>query len=453
MNEVTVESLQKDLRNKHGVNLDISKYSKAQLEGYSAKIEGKLKEFKSKNKFDESLSNDTYQKTLLIGKIVEAAINQYLDNPLEDEDVSEADMITVDESDEDVARDFNVTETGAILDIDDTADVVKKGLKAVKKGVKKALKASPGANTNDDDGEKYADESVKEGVKPDYLDMDKDGDKKEPMKKALKDKKKNPFAKKEESVKEGDNIYHDCVKSFKHQKFGEGTVLHGEHTLAEDGTVTHYDATFVNENGQEYIVRNIPVANMYETVVEGHGHPAKKKKMKKEEIEQVEKPLKEGAEEKAELTMAAKDMVDRFTAFLEDVAEMGAEGMLELADSIRDELGQEQADQFVNTVKPALERTQEVLTTAREALTSGVGIITGEGGPVDTIGDEPADLDTGADDLGDISEPIEPEADEFGASEPATGGEEPEGREKRESYTPKKSSVTESTRVLNKLAK
>jgi hypothetical protein len=36
------------------------------------------------------------------------------------------------------------------------------------------------------DGKKY---DVKEGKKPDFLDMDKDGDKKEPMKKALKDKK------------------------------------------------------------------------------------------------------------------------------------------------------------------------------------------------------------------------------------------------------------------------
>lgn len=33
-------------------------------------------------------------------------------------------------------------------------------------------------------------------AKPDFLDMDKDGDKKEPMKKAVADKKKNPFAKK-----------------------------------------------------------------------------------------------------------------------------------------------------------------------------------------------------------------------------------------------------------------
>ena len=38
--------------------------------------------------------------------------------------------------------------------------------------------------------------SLMEGSKPDFLDMDKDGNKKEPMKKAVADKKKNPFAKK-----------------------------------------------------------------------------------------------------------------------------------------------------------------------------------------------------------------------------------------------------------------
>jgi hypothetical protein len=43
--------------------------------------------------------------------------------------------------------------------------------------------------------EKKVDEA--KGKKPDFLDMDKDGDKKEPMKKAVADKKKNPFAKKE----------------------------------------------------------------------------------------------------------------------------------------------------------------------------------------------------------------------------------------------------------------
>jgi hypothetical protein len=51
-------------------------------------------------------------------------------------------------------------------------------------------------------------EEVKEGSKPDFLDIDGDGDKKEPMKKAAADKKKgsapkkgvNPFAKKNESA-------------------------------------------------------------------------------------------------------------------------------------------------------------------------------------------------------------------------------------------------------------
>jgi hypothetical protein len=43
---------------------------------------------------------------------------------------------------------------------------------------------------------------MEEGAKPDFLDMDKDGDKKEPMKKAVADKKKNPFAKKDDDVKE-----------------------------------------------------------------------------------------------------------------------------------------------------------------------------------------------------------------------------------------------------------
>ena len=77
--------------------------------------------------------------------------------------------------------------------------------------------------------------TVNEKGKPDYLDFDKDGDKKEPMKKALKDKKKKG------PMKEGDGIYHDCAKSFKHPKLGECKCIPGQHTLLEDGTVTLYD--------------------------------------------------------------------------------------------------------------------------------------------------------------------------------------------------------------------
>ena len=49
--------------------------------------------------------------------------------------------------------------------------------------------------------------------------------------------------------------------------------------------------------------------------------------------------VREGAEEQATLVMAAKDMVDRITGWMEDTAEMQTESMLELGDKIRDELG------------------------------------------------------------------------------------------------------------------
>ena len=378
MNTVTVESLQKDLRNKYGVSVDIAKYSQAQLESYSNKIQNKLKEFEVKHKFNESLKNEEYQKTLLISKIVESAINQYLDNPLEsvdEEDLGE-DIMNVDETDEDVARDF--AEANPNDDVDD----------------------NPGAGTD-------VDPNMEKNVQQDSKVLTA-------LRVVMDDPSKANMAR------------------MAIEKILQGKPLNKQQIDGFRDAMQAMMEPFLNMQGVQRL-------------------KAMKRGMGAESI--GESVIKEGAEEQAELTMAAKDMVDRFTAFLEDVAEMGAEGMLELADSIRDELGQEQADSFVATVKPALEQTQEVLTTSREALTAGVGIITGETAPTDTIGAEPeGDMEEPMDPEMDAEEPMEPADDEFGASEPATGGEEPEGREKRESYTPKKKSIAESTRIMNKLA-
>ena len=57
--------------------------------------------------------------------------------------------------------------------------------------------------------------------------------------------------------------------------------------------------------------------------------------------------VKEGVEEQSELILAAKDMMDKVTGYLEDLASMKTEGMLELADRIRDEMGADKADQFM----------------------------------------------------------------------------------------------------------
>ena len=416
MNEVTVESLQKDLRNKYGVSVDIAKYSKEQLESYSSKIQNKLKEFEVKNKFNESLKNDEYQKTLLIGKIVESAINQYLDNPLEsvdEEDLGE-DIMNVEADDVDVARDFADAEEPQKEPQDSGADSkIMTALKMIMTDKNKANMARM-AIKRIMGGEQLNKQQI-EAFKDAMMSM---------MEPFL-----NPMG----------------VQRIKALKRGMGAESIGEDAYTQmpadmkEKVIAMYAKMLGGDVKKAEMLLKKALSPAGQTAI-------------KQKFGVGESVIKEGAEEQAELTMAAKDMVDRFTAFLEDVAEMGAEGMLELADSIRDELGQEQADAFVNTVKPALEQTQEVLTTSREALTAGVGIITGEGAPTDTIGSEPE---------GDMEEPMEPEMDaeepmpaddEFGASEPATGGTEPEGREKRESYTPKKKSIAESTRLLNKLA-
>ena len=151
---------------------------------------------------------------------------------------------------------------------------------------------------------------------------------------------------------------------------------------------------------------------------------------------QFKKNVKEGAEEEATLVMAAKDMVDRITGWMEDTAEMQTESMLELGDKIRDEMGVEQSETFINAVKPALGSLFTSLESTRDSLTSGVAILTGEGAP-DTMGDEvPADdmdMEPTVDADAETDAPEGDMDDEFATADASAGGEEEDDRGKRES--------------------
>ena len=183
------------------------------------------------------------------------------------------------------------------------------------------------------------------------------------------------------------------------------------------------------------------------------------KSCKKELKEALEGYIKliEGKEDEAELVMAAKDMVTRVTSWMEDTAEMQTESMLELADAIRDEMGQAESDSFVGVVKPALESMYTAMESTREALTQGVGQLTGEGeAPAEDMGAEPA-ADAPADDA-EMEPTVDQEdadaaADEFAAADAATGGDEEAGREKRESRINKKKMIETSRRLGTILSK
>ena len=141
--------------------------------------------------------------------------------------------------------------------------------------------------------------------------------------------------------------------------------------------------------------------------------------------------VKEGVEEQSELILAAKDMMDKVTGYLEDLASMKTEGMLELADRIRDEMGAEKSDAFLQKIQPAIEQAEATLTTTRQELDNGVRILTGEEVASDPMGaDDSMNMDT---DLDSLDSDEDEEADEFGASDAEAGGTEPEGREQRES--------------------
>ena len=157
--------------------------------------------------------------------------------------------------------------------------------------------------------------------------------------------------------------------------------------------------------------------------------------------------VNEGVEEQSELILAAKDMMDKVTGYLEDLASMKTEGALELVDRIRDEMGAEKADAFLNKIQPAIEQAEATLTTTRQELDNGVRILTGEEVASEPMGaDDTMDMDTDLDSLD--SDMDDTETDEFGASDAEAGGTEPEGREQRES----KEVFEASNRLFSKLA-
>jgi adenosyl cobinamide kinase/adenosyl cobinamide phosphate guanylyltransferase len=173
--------------------------------------------------------------------------------------------------------------------------------------------------------------------------------------------------------------------------------------------------------------------------------PTLQDKEKKEIIgDLVTTEVKEGIEQQSELILAAKDMMDKVTGYLQDLAEMKTEGMLELADRIRDEMGADKADAFVAKIQPAIETAESTLTQTRQDLEGGVRILTGEEVPAEPMGEPEPELDSEED-----LDSLDSESDEFGAADAEAGGTEPEGREQRESRE-----VFETTsRILSKLAR
>lgn len=153
-------------------------------------------------------------------------------------------------------------------------------------------------------------------------------------------------------------------------------------------------------------------------------------------VENKQQLITESEMGKSQAILAAKDMVDSIQDMLEDVSKMQNEQMPALLDTIRDQIGMEQADAFKASVGSLLANMVDQLGSARESADQAARALAGEqvaqpmamGG---AAGGMPAPSGMGGD-MGlaaDMGSDLD--ADEFSATDAAAGGAESLGREKR----------------------
>jgi hypothetical protein len=432
-NNPTSSQLKENMNKMFGVNVNLTKYSREQLEDMRNRLRTKVFQQEGKAGINDLLTNETYQKDKAMLALLNTRIKEMLGENLKQ---LKDKMIELSEA--------------------------KKGVKAPK--YKIHAKGTAGKDY-DGDGKvetpkdevwgsraKAAAKSGKpfeegKGTKPDFLDMDKDGDKKEPMKKATKEKK----------VKEGFPTVDDAKKA----AAGTANMKPGEKKKSSTGGEITKTATGLKHTaGKNYGGEDAPktpdsdkkAKKTKESVSKLAEANARFKHNVKFVNESLGFLLNEDEEGKAKAITAAGDMVNDYTSWMQRVGQYQTKTMIELADAIKADFGAAEAEAFKQAVGPALSATLEVLTQQREAVSNAVAVLAGEATPDAAMGMEPG-MDAMPPEPGmDMAAPDEmnPPADEFGASD-AAAGMGTTGREMRESKFARK--LAESHSILSKLAK
>ena len=428
--------LNESMYKKFGVKVNFDKYTREQLENYRNLLRTKLHQQEVSANFNELLSNESYQKDKHLVGVLTQRIKEMLGESI---NVMER---AVSKAQQQAAGAALAAKRGEGKAKGASKEMMKMSTKELEKfagtkhkGLPKKVKESDleegaiddakdrKAAAKDSDwwgdkeksvekksatrkvagkaygGSKQKDDHVEEAAKPDFLDMDKDGNKKEPMKKAIKDKK----------VKEATKPLVGGQKKLDTDK---------------DGDIDARD------------MKNL-----------------RAKKKVKESIDQY---VFEDEEGKAKSITAGTDMVNDFTSWMTRIGQYQTKSMIELADAIRANFGQEQAEQFKQSVAPALETALNTLTQVRETLSGAVAVLAGEqpamdqmGGEMDGMGDmEDGDLAPAPEDEMNAA----PE-DEFSAADAAAGGAETSGRVRRENRELFAKKLDEAHMILTKLSK
>jgi DNA anti-recombination protein RmuC len=128
--------------------------------------------------------------------------------------------------------------------------------------------------------------------------------------------------------------------------------------------------------------------------------------------------LTESEVQQAQVVLAAQDMVDKMQGMLEDVSELQFKELPALVDSIKNQVGIDQAAQFNNDATAALSGLMQNLQGTKQQLDQALGVVTGQAqAPA-------ADAMGAADDLGAAADDLSGAADLGGDELDAVGGDE-----------------------------
>jgi len=139
------------------------------------------------------------------------------------------------------------------------------------------------------------------------------------------------------------------------------------------------------------------------------------------------KKVMESEVQQAQVVLAAQDITDRIQDTLEDVTEMKFKDLPALVDSIRNEVGMNQAQQYMTDASAALDSLISCLQETKTSIESAQGVITGQE-PVVPGEDDDTGLDL------DAPEPMDTETDtevDVDVEEPSSDLETSLGRARR----------------------
>ena len=450
--QASSHKLNENLYKKFGVKVDFDKYTREQLEDARNKIRTELSQLEAKANFNDLLTNETYQKNKQLVGLLNTRIKEML-----------GESIAI------MERKLSTAEKNKREEI----------VKAIKRDNPEKRKGKGKSSAY-----AIATAQAKKVAESDKGDMDHDG-KDEPDSKEYMDNKDAAIKKamgKNKKVKEG----FPTVADAKARAEKEKTTGKFDKKETKTGTVYTRKSSTFSDGGDDSDVKkakkaakvkegakNLP-GNQEKIDVDHDGkieksdlaklRAGKKKTMKESQHKQnvkvvnesIRRLLAEDEEGKAKAITAGTDMVNDFTSWMTRVGQYQTKSMIELADAIRANFGQEQAETFKQAVAPALETALNTLTQAREQLSNAVAVLAGESSPMDTMGaDMGGDMmppEAGMDSMNAGNEEI-PAGDEFGAADAAAGGAEMSGREMRESRKLFADKLNEAHSIIARLSK